>query len=158
MADVDCLATLGDAWPNLGQVRSEVEFLGLPDAWEARLEALCRAELEQAHGRLRVVHRQRPGRALHIGSVLPGGSGWSAGKVQIRRFKLGPWKSAATMTADELAEHVDRLGGLRAASRILGCAHTTIARYLDGRRAIPIDLAQMVSVAVALQGHEVRDA
>jgi hypothetical protein len=157
MADVDAVVTLGDPWPNLGHVKNDVAFLGLAEAWDARVEALCRAELEQAHGRLRVVHRSRPGRALHIGTMLPGGSGWRSGKVQIRKLKSGPMKVAAAMTPDELAEHVTRLGGVRAAGRILQCAHTTIARYLDGKRAISIEFADLVRAALGPTA-EVSDA
>ncbi|MGH7296780.1 MAG: hypothetical protein ACRELB_17710, partial [Polyangiaceae bacterium] len=57
MADADALVTLGDPWPNLGDARNDAAFLGLAAVWESRLEAMCRAELEQAHGRLRAVHR-----------------------------------------------------------------------------------------------------
>jgi hypothetical protein len=81
MADVDCLATLGDPWPPLNRVRHEVAFLGLEDTWESRMVSLCKAELEQAHGRLRAVHRVAPSRAVHVGSVRPTGHGWTIGQV-----------------------------------------------------------------------------
>jgi hypothetical protein len=157
MADVDCLATLGDAWPNLGQVRSEVDFLGLPDSWEARLEALCRAELEQAHGRLRVVHRKKPARALHVGRVLPGGTGWSGGRVDFRRSKTGPAKALGAMATEEMAEVVRILGGVRAAARLLRCAPATVTRYLNGARAIPPEIAGILRDAIASSG-ELADA
>lgn len=144
MAEVDALATLGDPWPNLGDVRNDVTFLGLGEAWDARVEALCRAELEQAHGRLRVVHRARPGRALHIGTALPGGSGWNSGKVRIRRLNLGRPKTVAAMDNAELANLVVRLGGLRAVARAFGCSVGTVSRYLDGTRAIPSEFAEQV--------------
>jgi len=75
MAQADCLVTLGDPWINMSQAEHEAVFLEL-DNWEQRYKALCRAELEQAHGRLRTVHRTREGRALHVGKELPSGSGW----------------------------------------------------------------------------------
>jgi hypothetical protein len=149
MADVDALATLGDPWPNLGDVKNDVAFLGLADAWETRLEALCRAELEQAHGRMRVVHRRRPGRALHVGNVLPGGSGWQSGEVRVRRQQSGRPKTTGAMSLDELEQVVVRLGGMRATARALGCGQATVSRYLAGRREIPSAFAERVRVLVA---------
>ena len=89
LADCDALATLGDPWMNLDAAQSDAAFLGLGDNWEERYEARCRAELEQAHGRLRTVHRTRPGRALHVGAVVPGGRGWEGGEVRVERLKGG---------------------------------------------------------------------
>lgn len=89
MADCDALATLGDPWVNLDAAQADAAFLGLGDTWEQRYEARCRAELEQAHGRLRTIHRTRPGRALHVGAVLPGGRGWESGEVQVERLGGG---------------------------------------------------------------------
>jgi len=140
MADVDALATLGDPWPNLGDIRNDVAFLGLAEAWEARLEALCRAELEQAHGRLRAVHRTRPGRALHIGNVLPSGSGWQSGDVRFMRMPEGRPKGAACVIA-ELEDMVLRLGGVRAVARALDCDASTISRYLTRKRGVPASVA-----------------
>jgi hypothetical protein len=152
MADVDCLATLGDPWPNLGDVKNQVAFLHLADAWDARVEALCRAELEQAHGRLRVVHRTRPGRALHIGNVMPGGFGWKSGRVQIRKLLGGRPKTEAAMDVTELQGQIASIGGIRAAAKLLGCAHTTLERYLHGRRSIPPHVAQAIRLRSAI-GH-----
>jgi hypothetical protein len=84
MAEADNLITLGDPWANLDDVKHVCMYLGLAD-WEERYEAMCRAELEQAHGRLRTIHRTRPGRALHVGAIVPGGPGWSTGKVRVQR-------------------------------------------------------------------------
>jgi hypothetical protein len=141
MADVDCLATLGDPWPNLGEVKNQVAFLRLADAWDERVEALCRAELEQAHGRLRVVHRGRPGRARHIGSMMPGGFGWKSGKVQIRKLGIGRPRTLGSMTAIEITELVAKLGGLHAASRVLDRDRKTIRGYMRGDIVIPDDAA-----------------
>ncbi len=88
MADSDNLITLGDPWANLDDVKHVCAYLGLTD-WEARYEAMCQAELEQAHGRLRTIHRTRPGRALHVGAIAPGGPGWGVGQVKHRRAQQG---------------------------------------------------------------------
>lgn len=132
MSNVDCLATLGEPWPNLGEVQNEVAFLGLKSGWQARVDALCRAELEQAHGRIRPVHRKKPGRALHIGKILPSGSGWTSGKLEIRQRQKGRAPLAYVMPKDELLTIIKAFGGQRATARKLGCDHTTIARYLKG--------------------------
>jgi hypothetical protein len=137
MADVDCLATLGDPWPNLGLVRSDVAFLGLAEMWEPRMEAMCKAELEQAHGRIRAVHRTKPGRALHIGNVMPSGSGWTATLVDMRD---GPTKQAKSAGPAELWQIVSEIGGIRAAAALAGVEPKTMARYVTAERAIPADI------------------
>ncbi len=141
MADVDCLATLGDPWPNIGVVDSDVAFLGLQEAWHARAQAMCRAELEQAHGRLRPVHRARPGRALHVGRILPSGTGWSSGNVEVRNMKGGRPENESDMGIDELKQIVEKLGGVRATARLVGCDAMVISRCSGGKRQASARLA-----------------
>jgi hypothetical protein len=137
MADVDALVTLGDPWPNLGEVKNDVAFLGLTAPWEKRIDALCRAELEQAHGRLRTVHRTRTGRALHVGGVVPSGYGWTSGAVDFRRMARGPLPAESSVDAETVESLVKAVGGVRAAARTVGCAPITISRYVSGQRPIP---------------------
>ena len=137
MKDLDALATLGDPWPNLGEVKHDIAFLGVTEAWEARVEAMCRAELEQAHGRLRTVHRTRPGRALHVGRVLPSGSGWKGGGVELRGNGRGRPKNTATMRAEEVLVIVTKVGGVGVTAQLIGCSRRTMTRYLDGDRSVP---------------------
>jgi hypothetical protein len=146
MADVDCLVTFGDPWPNLDVVRHDVAFFGLPQTWERRVEDICRAELEQAHGRVRAVHRRRPGRALHVGTVLPGGSGWEMGRVERRTLDRRRPTRPGAMDSEELRGHVNRLGGIRATARVLGCSPPTVHRYLGGR-AVPEPVAADIRAA-----------
>ncbi len=141
MANVDCLATLGDPWPNIGAVQNQVAFLALEETWEHRMGALCRADLEQAQGRLRPVHRARLGRALHIGRVLPSGTGWTMGEVEMREMDSAPAKNASDMGVQELRRIVEQLGGVRVAARALGCNHSTIGAYLNGSRTVSYDIA-----------------
>ena len=138
MADVDCLATLGDPWPNLGLVRSDVAFLGLTQAWEQRVEAMCKAELEQAHGRIRAVHRTKPGRALHIGNVMPSGSGWRLDKVDVRE----PIAQRARVDhgGTELWKVVSDLGGVVAAAALAGVTRQSMAKYVTGTTPVPADV------------------
>lgn len=86
LRDAEGLATLGDPWPNLVGVADELNYWSLP-TWEydSRQILMCKAELEQAQGRLRAVQRSAtsmPIRALHLGSVRPGGWGWTFGSIQ----------------------------------------------------------------------------
>jgi hypothetical protein len=137
MADADNIVTLGDPWVNVEQVRHECAFLGLTD-WEARLEAMCRAELEQAHGRLRTVHRTKPARALHVGAVAPGGAGWSRAQVAVRRAAPGPPKRTGGPDDESLLSTVlERVGSVRELAGALECEPRTVRRYLSGERALP---------------------
>lgn len=140
----DALATLGDPWPNVETNDTEAKFLDIdPDE---RLLAACRAELEQAHGRLRTVRRDRPARALHVGRVLPGGSGWSNGSPIIRTAQAGRPFNIPAMGAEELRATVDALGGGAAVSRALDCSESKVRHYLSGRASVP------PAVAAALRG------
>jgi hypothetical protein len=91
--DCDALVTLGDPIQNLGSVRHDAAFIGLPDP-DARVHGLARAELEQAHGRLRTVHRSKPARMLHIGRVLPGG--WHGARI-LGRSRAEDWARGGEM-------------------------------------------------------------
>ncbi|MCP4674205.1 MAG: hypothetical protein GY854_01530 [Deltaproteobacteria bacterium] len=148
MMDVDCLVTLGDPWPNLGAVQNEVAFLQLQKAWTARLVAQCRAELEQAHGRLRAVHRTREGMAIHVGKTIPGGTGWQKGEVKVVELKKGRPRNNHEMSKEEFQKIVDALGGVRATSRVLGCSHTSIRRFVSGERAVPKAITEQLSKIV----------
>lgn len=66
LADVELLVTLGDPWPHLGEARAQARALGLDsEAWAMEQ---ARAELLQAWGRARPVHRTTPVLILHLGS------------------------------------------------------------------------------------------
>lgn len=150
--DVDALATIGDPWPNLGTVQAEIAYLGITDD-DTRAEAQCQAELEQAHGRLRTVHRRVPGFALHVGRVLPGGSGWRApSPVTMASLPGGRPAAGAPMPADELAGIVAALGGNRGAARALGCSPATVSRYLAGRGVPPAVSASLRALAIGVSG------
>ena len=133
MADVDCLATLGDPWPNIGQVARDMDYLDMPEQAAARQEALCRAELEQAHGRLRTIHRTRPGRALHVGRVLPGGSGWSGGRVRREQMRAGRPGAMEPMGLEELESIIAECGSVAAAARRAGCSRSYLSQCRSGR-------------------------
>jgi hypothetical protein len=147
MADADCLATLGDPWPNLGEARNAAAFVGIPP--EDAADAAVAAELEQAQGRLRVVHRTRPGRALHYGSVRPGGSGWRSPDVRLA-FDFGgrPKGQESRCTPSHLQRFIDLHGGVRAAAKALHCDDKTVRRYVSGERVIAPAVAELVLSAL----------
>jgi len=152
MKGVDALATLGDPWHQLGDIQNETAYLGIDDKWTNRLEDLCRAELEQAHGRLRTIHRTKPARALHVGNILPSGRAWTDGSVEIRWSKGGrPRVNDTLIPQDELRAIVKKLGGQRAVARLLGCSHVTIGRYLKGARMDSATVDRIRSLQAAEQ-------
>ncbi len=79
--DLDVLVTVGD--PRVSGFHVDVEAAYGGDDAGSRTVALARAELEQAHGRLRVVRRTRPAYAAHLGEIWPGGWGWRADLVSV---------------------------------------------------------------------------
>jgi DNA-binding transcriptional regulator YiaG len=141
MAGCDATVTLMDPRPNLGDEHLRAEYLGLDV--DGRLDALAAAELQQAHGRLRTIHRTRPGRQLHVGAVVP--AGWPGLAVEVRRLPVGRPRTAAAMTGTELAQAREALGmGLRELARALGVSASTLTRYELGERAVPMAIATAV--------------
>lgn len=145
MSDCDATVTLMDPRPNLGDEALRAEFLGL-DA-EGRVDELAAAELQQAHGRLRTIHRTRPGRQLHVGALVP--AGWQGLEVTVERLHAGRPRTVAAMTAEEFAELRAQLGlSARALGASLRVTHTAIARYESGERAVPEDVARALRALV----------
>ena len=140
MADADAVVTLGDPWRNLGDVYNDAAFLQI-GGWQARYEAWCRAELEQAHGRLRTVHRTRPGRALHVGAVMPGGSGWTSETVDVRSDRGGRPRQSAAMSIEAIEEAIVAAGGVSHLAAIAGCDRKSIRNYRTGERSVPPEVA-----------------
>ncbi len=144
MADCDATITLSDPRPNLGDEAIKCEYLGLD--LDGRLDALAAAELGQAHGRLRTIHRTRAGRQLHVGAVVP--AGWR--QVDVRRLPVGRPQNVAAMTAEELRDLRDRMGmSVRELARALGVSDRTIRRFepqsgTEAPRPIPEDFARAV--------------
>lgn len=116
--DHDAVVTLGDPWPDLGAAER-----GGVDA-----ESWTRSELEQAHGRLRTVHRTRPGRALHVGRVVP--SGWRP-PVEVRQAPRGRPRRLPHDTGD-VRSRVEAAGGIRAVARALNLSTSTVHRWCVG--------------------------
>ena len=138
LADCDATVTLMDPRPNLGAERDKAAYLGLDP--EGRLDALAAAELGQAHGRLRTIHRTRPGAQLHVGTVVP--AGWAGLPVEVRSLPVGrPHTVPGTMTGAEfLALRTRAELGVRELARALHLSDGTVRRYESEERAIPADV------------------
>lgn len=145
LAGCDATITLLDPRPNLGDEAIKAEYLGVD--LDNRLDELAAAELQQAHGRLRTIHRRRPGRQLHVGAVVP--AGWR--NAEVRPLPVGRPANVAAMTAEELKAIREELGmGLREMARALSVSDRTIRRFesTDDPRAIPEDFARAVRALV----------
>lgn len=147
LSGCDATITLGDPRPNLGQEIDKALYLGLDV--EGRLDALAAAELQQAHGRLRTIHRRTPGRQLHVGAVVP--SGWQGLPVDVRRLPAGRPKALdASMSGEQLKQIREAMGeSARSFAKALGVSSSTITRYESGERAVP---AAVVHAVLALAG------
>lgn len=136
MIGVDATFTLLDPRPNLGAVRDQLALCGSTTNDSARLVELAAAELEQAHGRLRTIHRTTEGYQLHVGDVVP--RGWYAATIVTRA--VGRPTTESAMTADEFrALRGD--ASVREFATALGVSHPTVIRYESTKRAIPSDVA-----------------
>ena len=136
MADVDLIVTMGDPRPNVTATENDLALLELDDdAANRRVEQLAQAELEQAHGRLRAPRRTRPARALHVGTLRPGGTGWS-GEVEFRQLEGGRPSAAARVHPEKIRALVDGIGGPDVAARLLRVHRKSINRYLNGDRPL----------------------
>ena len=136
MADVDLIVTMGDPRPNVTATENDLALLELDDdAANRRVDQLAQAELEQAHGRLRAPRRTRPARALHVGTIRPGGTGWS-GEVAFREIEGGRPSTAVKVHPVKVRALVEGVGGPSAAAEILGVSRRSVHRFLTGKRSI----------------------
>lgn len=82
-AHCDALITVIDPRPHLGIYESIASYASWATARSITRDELvlahARAELEQAHGRLRTIHREQPAISVHVGAILP--PRWTAPEV-----------------------------------------------------------------------------
>lgn len=132
----DALITLGDPW----RPPDVCDRIGVDP------EDAARAELEQAHGRLRVVHRKRPCTMVHVGALVP--LGWKRPVEVVEPARGRPRRPAVDIEA--LKAMVASLGGQRAAGRALERDHKTISKWLKGKATpAPQVLEQLRSLAAS---------
>ena len=138
MMHVDCLATLGDPRPHPAVVEIAARMWGVSE--EGRSAAMARAELEQAHGRLRAPQRLVAARACHVGAVWPGGSGWVAdGRVAVEEFyRRGRPRTDGAASAADVRREVELRGGCAAVATLLGVSMAALYRYMKGVRNTPV--------------------
>jgi hypothetical protein len=125
--DFDGVVTFGDPRPNLDHVGREVGAEALAEESLSRADARACAELEQAHGRLRTVHRERPGWALHVGALVP--AGWQGFAVEQPPGGRPPREHVGV---EELRGLVAACGGQRRAAAAVRHSLSTVQRWLAG--------------------------
>lgn len=137
----DGLVTVGDPIPNL----NAVSRTGAEDV-EARAVDLARAELEQAHGRLRTIHRTTPCTIVHVGRLVA--LGWPETFEHHLPSVGGRPPREKVATTAELEELVKRGGGQRATARRVGVTPKTVRRWVRGEARPPPD------VVASLRAHD----
>lgn len=149
LKDFDASITLGDPRPNLGDVRDAAAWVGLDG--DPLADRRAGAEIEQAHGRLRLPRRTRPAWQLHIGSVVS--DGWVGRPVDVQRLAGGRPRTVAAMTGADLRAAREELGmGLREMARALKVSDGTLRRWESGEHAVPVDAATGVRVLLGPSG------
>lgn len=146
--EFDALITLGDPRSSLDAEADRCAWLGLDLV--GQIDALAAAELDQAHGRLRLVHREKPARALHVGAVVP--AGWRGREIEVRRLPVGRPKTVASeiLTPEGLVSRREELGlSVRALSLRTGIGIASLSRYETGRAAMNDDTARRIAAALA---------
>lgn len=124
--------TVGDPWPELGSVREQAKVMGV-DA-EAHLRQLARAELAQAHGRLRDPSRSTKATHVHLGAVAP--QGWTTKATTLHVTPDGRPRTTSSVTTEELRTWCAGQKSKRAAAKTLGLPIATLLRCLAGQ-ALP---------------------
>ena len=148
LRDADALATIGDPRPTIDAEADRCAWLETD--YDGRIEALAAAELEQACGRLRLVHRDKEARALHIGGIVP--AGWRGREVEVRRMAVGRPKtvaSAALTGADLLRLRSEKGLTVRALSIRTGISTGALSNYEKAIREIPTDTAVLILSALS---------
>lgn len=118
----DAVVTIGDPRMNLDAA----------DRRKLDVDEDAKAELEQCHGRLRTVHRTRPGRALHVGMLMP--RAWRD-PVDVRAPQGAGRPRRDGVDLEELKRAVERQGGVSGTARRCGVDRRTVQRWLreEGR-------------------------
>ena len=134
MKHVDALATISDPYPDRASNERAADFAGV-DPSERQVEVV-RAELQQAHGRMRVVHRERPGAVLHVGKVIPGGSGWRSVDVVYIRTPGGRPRGVPHASIRDVQVAVAKAGSTRKLATEIGVSQSAVAQWLSGKRPV----------------------
>jgi hypothetical protein len=148
---LNCVISVGDPWPHIGAVQAECRLLELEGASEARVLRAARAELAQAHGRIRACRRTRPALLVHVGGLIP--TGWHIGNASVIAAAPGPSPNPSFMSVPELRQVVDILGARGLARAVGDRSEGSIRAYLRGR-AIPRGVAEQIRSALRAVGSD----
>jgi hypothetical protein len=129
--------TLGDYLVNVDHVHRT----GVGDDLEARSTELCAAELEQAHGRLRTVHRSSSCVQVHVGRVTPRGWPEDVERVLVRDGR----PRGVRADTGALGRAIKAAGGVSAAAREMGVSRAMVRHWVQGKRAATQVVTDFVS-------------
>jgi hypothetical protein len=139
---LDLLATVGDPRPNVVDADRAAAYVGprkdgTPFVSEHHHEVIARAELRQAHGRLRTPRRASMCMSLHVGALVPFGTGWEAENVTI--VTDGDMDNSRNLRAIAgLHAALGALGSHAAVCGALGVDPFTLKRWVLGAVDVPI--------------------
>ena len=127
--DFDAVITLGDP-----RMPADVaERMGI------NVDSAARAELEQAHGRLRVVHRTRSAAMIHVGSLVP--MGWRD-PIEVLQAPVGrPKRERESSLVKGFISH---FSSKRAAARAAGVSHPSLLRWARGEGAPSMEVVELM--------------
>jgi hypothetical protein len=151
------LVTLGDPYPRVEEARSEAEFLRRNE--HAHQHRRCLAEIIQASGRARAVHRSSPILVLHFGKSMPSAwfaPQWATAEV-VPPTKGRPKKKLSGGVSDEELRREHVAGASQGElARKYGLAKSTINERL--RRLQPTSAAPSQLVVLAPKTSSEADA
>lgn len=138
--ECDGLCTIGDPRMDPEEAWYMAGYCGIPECErEQWAEKKARAELEQAHGRLRTARRAKTAFALHIGELLPSGAAWLTHRYQ--QLPAGDVSVAASATPELIRHRRQGLGlTLEQMAVAVGCSVSALRNYESGRRVIPLEI------------------
>lgn len=143
----DCIITIGDPWPNLTDVRTELGLAGLGEGDHSdQIEQLVAVELAHAHGRGRAPRRRRPLLALHYGQIAP--AGWHSKNCTLARLPLGR-SIPRGMGGDELREALASFDRIQDLAQMIGRSARQVRNYRSGASTISPEVAERIRQAVA---------
>lgn len=129
-ADCDASVSLGDGYPNLGDLRAQAAAVGTDPGASGREHAA--AALGQWHDRLRGVQRARELWSFHAGAVVPGGGQWDRESVTVQAPPRGRPVAGVDVRV-EAAALVKLAGSERRAALAAGVQRDALRRALCER-------------------------
>lgn len=143
----DSIITIGDPWPNLADVGTEMRFVEVLEGDQKQhIEDLVAVELGHAHGRGRAPRRARPLLALHYGQVAP--AGWHSGNCSLSRLPRGR-SVVRGMGQEEFEAALSSFDRTYDLADAIGRSPRQVRNYRSGHSAISPTIAERIRLAVA---------